>query len=235
VLALLPFYQALDGRGLSHTPLPPFPPPPGPPTPQQIWECTQERSNHIVHSFFASEHFRRGIPVVPGARQALERIARSGADLVVVTSRQHVIQDATLAWLDSHYPGLFRDVYFGNHWAMSGRSRPKSEICRAAGAHVLVDDNPGYAVDCARAGLHVLLYDWGGSYPWAKLTPEQAAEHPNVTVVRDWREAEAALGALAPLVREGAPAAGREASDEVRRSVDEVRRRQQQQQQAPQA
>lgn len=108
---------------------------------------------------------------------------------------------------------------------MSGKARAKSDICRAAGAHVLVDDNPGYAVDCARAGLHVLLYDWGGSYPWAKLTAEQAEEHPNVTVVRDWREAEAALGALAPLVREGAPPAGREASDEVRRSVDEVRRR----------
>lgn len=163
---------------------------------------------------------------MPGARRALERVARrSGADLVVVTSRQHVIQDATLAWLDAHYPGLFRDVYFGNHFALSGASRSKSEICRAAGAHVLVDDNPGYAVDCARAGLHVLLYDWGGAYPWAKLTAKQAAEHPNVTVVRDWREAEAALAALAPLVREGAAPAGREASAEVARSVAEVRRR----------
>ena len=144
--------------------------------------------------------------------------------MLVVTSRQHVIQDATLAWLDGHYPGLFRDVYFGNHFAMSGKSRSKSEICRAAGAHVLVDDNPGYAVDCARAGLHVLLYDWGGAYPWAKLTAEQAAEHPHVTVVRDWREAEAALGALAQLVHEGAPPASREATDEVRRSVEAVRR-----------
>jgi len=89
---------------------------------------------------------------------------------------------------------------------------------------VLIDDNPGYAVDCARAGLHVLLYDWAGGYPWAKLTAEQAAEHPNVTVVRDWREAEAALGALAPLVEQGVPPGGAEAGDEVRRSVDEVRR-----------
>jgi hypothetical protein len=29
---------------------------------------------------------------------------------VVVTSRQHVIQDATLDWIDRHYPGLFQEV-----------------------------------------------------------------------------------------------------------------------------
>ena len=29
-------------------------------------------------------------------------------DLVVVTSRQHVIQDQTLEWIDRHYPGIFQ-------------------------------------------------------------------------------------------------------------------------------
>lgn len=51
-------------------------------------------------------------------------------DLVVVTSRQHVIQDATLEWIDQHYPSLFQEVYFGNHFALEGVSRQKSEICR---------------------------------------------------------------------------------------------------------
>ena len=40
--------------------------------------------------------------------------------------------------------------------------------CREVGAQVLIDDNPRYAVECADAGLLVLLYDWQHSYPWSK-------------------------------------------------------------------
>jgi len=64
-----------------------------------------------------------------GAYDTLERLS-SCCDLVVVTSRQHVIQDVTLQWLDRHYGGLFQEVYFGNHFAMTGTSRKKSDICK---------------------------------------------------------------------------------------------------------
>ncbi|KAI8463076.1 MAG: hypothetical protein J3K34DRAFT_527293 [Monoraphidium minutum] len=160
----------------------------------KIWGCDQDRSNHIVHEFFKSDHFNDGIPVIPGAFGALQRLS-SWADLVVVTSRQHVIQDATLEWIDRHYPGTFSEVYFGNHFALEGASRKKSEICASIGAHVLVDDNVGYALDCAGHGIDVLLFDWEDSYPWSK--PPPGFSHPNIRVVRDWAEAEAALTAKA--------------------------------------
>ena len=64
-----------------------------------------------------------------GAFEALNRLQQN-CDLVVVTSRQHVIQDVTLNWLDRHYPGLFQEVYFGNHFALQGTSRKKSDICK---------------------------------------------------------------------------------------------------------
>jgi hypothetical protein len=134
----------------------------------KIWDCSQDRSNHIVHEFFKSPHFNDGIPVIPGASDALARLG-GWCDLVVVTSRQHVIQDATLDWIDRHYPGTFQEVYFGNHFALEGTSRKKSDICASIGAHVLIDDNVGYALDCAHNGIQVLLYDWEGSYPWSKL------------------------------------------------------------------
>lgn len=41
--------------------------------------------------------------------------------------------------------------------------------CRSIGADVLIDDNVGYALDCANNGIQVLLYDWEDSYPWSKL------------------------------------------------------------------
>lgn len=150
----------------------------------QIWNCSQDQSNHIVHEFFQSDHFNDGIPIIPGVceqqphlaeescvahfsssrnplqRRALRQLAdvsssstlltspprappppAAGAfdtlcslsqncDLVVVTSRQHVIQDLTLEWLDRHYAGLFEEVYFGNHFALQGASRKKSDICK---------------------------------------------------------------------------------------------------------
>lgn len=162
----------------------------------KVWGCSPEAATEIVHAFFASPHFAAGVPPIPGAAAALST-ARTYARLAVVTSRQHAIRAPTLSWLDAHFPGLFDGgVHFGNHWAKAGGPAvPKAKICADIGAGVLIDDNPTYAAEAAAAGLDVLLYDWGGAYPWAKLGPDQA--HPRIRVVRDWGEAEAALRALA--------------------------------------
>jgi hypothetical protein len=40
---------------------------------------------------------------------------------------------------------------------------------RSIGAGVLIDDNPSYALECAEAGMPVLLYDWKEEYPWSKM------------------------------------------------------------------
>lgn len=160
----------------------------------KIWHCSQDESNHIVHEFFKSDHFNDGIPTIPGAFETLARMSKT-YELVVVTSRQHVIQDLTLEWLDRHYAGIFEEVYFGNHFALHGTSRKKSEICRSVGAEILIDDNPNYALECAQAGIHVLLYDWDLSYPWSKL-PE-GISHPLITRVADWDQAEAAVQSYA--------------------------------------
>ena len=64
-----------------------------------------------------------------GALHSLRRLGQS-CDLVVVTSRQHCIRAPTLAWVEQHFPGIFAEVHFGNHWALEGQSKAKSEICR---------------------------------------------------------------------------------------------------------
>ena len=66
-----------------------------------------------------------------GALHSLQRLAAL-CDLVVVTSRQHCIREPTLEWIDRHFPGVFAEVHFGNHWALEGQSKAKSEICRCA-------------------------------------------------------------------------------------------------------
>eukprot|EP00899_Mesostigma_viride_P010288 jgi/Mesvir1/19260/Mv10341-RA.1 len=132
-----------------------------------VWKVNQEEANHYVHEFFKSNHFAQGIPPIPGAKSSLERLSTL-CDLVVVTSRQHVIREPTLQWLDAHFPDIFSSVHFGNHYALHGQSRSKSQICKELAVDVLIDDNPAYAEECAAAGLDVLLFDWDLGYPWSK-------------------------------------------------------------------
>lgn len=156
----------------------------------RVWQCSQDESNHRVHEFFDSVHFRDGIEVIPGSYESLMRLKESIAHirLNVVTSRQHVIQDHTMEWLENHFPDTFDAVYFGNHFALEGASKKKSEICAEIGAGVLIDDNPVYAMECAQAGIKVLLYDWNLEYPWSKT--KEGPVHDNIIRVSSWSEVE---------------------------------------------
>lgn len=156
----------------------------------KVWQCSQAEANDRVHAFFESEHFKDGIPPIPGAFESLVRLA-DFCHLVVVTSRQHVIQKQTLEWIERHYSGIFSEVHFGNHFALEGEPRPKSEICRSIGADILIDDNPRYAVECASRGIEVLLFDYNNSYPWSKTS--DGPVHPLITRVQTWDEVEGFL------------------------------------------
>ena len=125
----------------------------------------------------------------------------------IVTSRQHAIEAQTRAWVDDNFPQLFSAVHFGNHFALEGASRTKSEICHEIGAQVLIDDNPGYALECAEAGIIVLLYDWRDAYPWSNGAEQRSLldAYPNVRRVTSWAEVEAELLRLREEGRIGTP------------------------------
>lgn len=156
----------------------------------KIWKCSRDEADIRVHEFFKTSYFKNGIHPIPGAQKTLKKLARF-CNLSVVTSRQNVIKDHTIEWLEKHYQGMFEEIHFGNHWALHGESRPKSEICRSMGAKVLIDDNPRYALECAEVGIRVLLFDYENSYPWAKTG--SSYQHPLVTKVHNWEEVERQL------------------------------------------
>lgn len=153
----------------------------------KIWNCSRDEADVRVHEFFKTSYFKSGIHPIPGARQALQKLSRF-CNLSVVTSRQNAIRDLTIEWIEKHYPGLFQEIHFGNHFALEGQSRTKSDICRSLGAKVLIDDNPRYALECAEVGIRVLLFDYKNSYPWCKI--ESVNQHPLVTKVHSWEEVE---------------------------------------------
>ena len=158
-----------------------------------VWRCDAAEANERVHRFFQSAHFKALAPL-PGARSSLQRL-ESVADLVVVTSRQLLIEQETREWLEAHFPGTFKTVLLGNHFALSGASRTKAELCREAGATILVDDNPVYARECAEAGIDVLQFNLGGNYAWG--AKRQDDTHPRIQHVHSWIEAEVAINVRA--------------------------------------
>ncbi|KAI5445772.1 uncharacterized protein LOC127136356 [Lathyrus oleraceus] len=159
----------------------------------KIWNCSRDEANSRVHEFFETPYFKSGIQPLPGAQMTLQKLSRF-CNLSVVTSRQNAIKDHTLEWIENNFSGLFDEIHFGNHFALDGGSRPKSEICRSLNAKVLIDDNPSYAIECAEAGIRVLLFDYENSYPWSKT--EFAEKHPLVHKVENWEEVEQELMSL---------------------------------------
>ncbi|EYU29494.1 hypothetical protein MIMGU_mgv1a015038mg [Erythranthe guttata] len=160
----------------------------------QVWNCSCGEADTRVHEFFKTHYFKKGIHPIPGARKSLHKLSQF-CNLSIVTSRQNAIKDHTIEWVEEHYPGLFLEIHFGNHFALDGQpSRPKSEICKSLGAKVLIDDNPRYAIECAENGIKVLLFDYENSYPWCKT--EYISQHPLITKVHSWQEVEHQLTSL---------------------------------------
>lgn len=115
-----------------------------------------------MDAFYKSHHFQERLRPIPHAMDTLLQL-KERFDLHVVTSRQFAIQEATLQWIEDHYPGLFNQVHFGNHYSREGKVRSKPEICKDIGAVLLIDDSLQYAYQCHSANIPVLLF---GEYAW---------------------------------------------------------------------
>jgi 5'(3')-deoxyribonucleotidase len=96
-----------------------------------------------------------------GANKVLRRLAKH-FELVVTTSRNADWEAATIAWLDSNFPGVFKRVIFTDSVHNPGQ-KSKGEICHEIGASWLVDDNVEHAKTALEQGVSVVLF---GEYGW---------------------------------------------------------------------
>jgi 5'(3')-deoxyribonucleotidase len=101
-------------------------------------------------------------------------------DLIVITARPKSADARTEAWLNKHFPNIFKSIIHNEDWNGSGVFGPKVSACKRAQIDVLIDDSIETARNCAAAGIPVLLFD----YPW-----NQSDDLPeNVTRVKTWEE-----------------------------------------------
>mmetsp|Transcript_31332 Transcript_31332/g.43457 ORF Transcript_31332/g.43457 Transcript_31332/m.43457 type:complete len:221 (+) Transcript_31332:98-760(+) len=169
----------------------------------EVWGGTAEDTIEKVYEFFKSPHFLENLQPLPGAFNSLQSL-KSKFRFVLVTSRQHIIQDATWKWIEMHFPGIFEDILFGNHWTkdspdptkMDATKRTKLEMCQAVGAIAIIDDSLLYAQQCASELEKVVLF---GEYGWNSDSGSGAPLPSNVIRAKDWTQAHAILSNFADL------------------------------------
>ncbi|KAI7869148.1 hypothetical protein BDF14DRAFT_1880324 [Spinellus fusiger] len=137
----------------------------------QVWGGTQEETYEKIRRFYNSQQFENIKPIEDFGLEALKMLKKRQFTLVIITSRQQFIAGQTKLFVDRHYPGLFESIYFCNLGLSASErleyiSKSKATICKEANVDILIDDSLEHALDCAKLGIDVLLYDRSGKYTW---------------------------------------------------------------------
>lgn len=132
-----------------------------------------------VQKFFETEAFKNSQPFAE-AKNAVKLLSKN-YEMVIITSRDTIIEKLTRDWLDHHFPELFRDAHFAAMYSLDNKARPKAVIAKDIGVEFMIDDSLEHITNAAKLGITGLLF---GNYPW-----NQTDRLPGgVTRVKNWQE-----------------------------------------------
>ena len=118
-------------------------------------------------------------PVIWAIEKLKEHI-ELGYSFKIVTARNgDLFWEYTKKWIEKHYPGIFDDIIFANHF--SKEEKTKSQICIENNIFHMVEDNIDYALDLAKSGIITYLI----KKPWNMYREES---HHNMIRVKSWDE-----------------------------------------------
>jgi hypothetical protein len=127
---------------------------------EDTWGGTREDRIEEVDKFLTVDQSRMISPIA-GSLKAIEKLKMKGHELYIVTGRGDKHIEQTELWIKNHFPSVFDGVHYTN-------SQKKSETCKNNGVEVLIDDNPEVAIECAKEGIRVFIFDqpWNRDYPF---------------------------------------------------------------------
>jgi len=144
----------------------------------QPWQCSYEEMVKRIHEFYRSDLFKT-IQPVKGAKTGIRHLSKKH-ELVLVTSRPYFIEQLSIDWLDQYFPGHFKKIVHTNQITQRNKKRrKKSEICLEEKIDLMIDDALEFAVDCATAGIKVLLFD--------AIWNQEKNLHQNITRIFGWK------------------------------------------------
>jgi 5'(3')-deoxyribonucleotidase len=128
----------------------------------EVWGGTKEEAIQVVYDFHKTKYFRN-IEPFPEMKSIMIELAKDN-ELYLITSRQKDVERETREMMDEILPGVFKKLYFTNHFSQNGNSLTKSGICNKEEIKLVVEDNFRYALECLTDERKVILLD----YPWNK-------------------------------------------------------------------
>jgi uncharacterized HAD superfamily protein len=128
-------------------------------------------SELVEAGFFGSR------PLLPDAKEAVERLAREGHRLFIITGRAPRDAAVTRVWLDR--VGLLPRFEAVLHRAREPVGRHKSGAARELDLHLFIEDELPVAAAVAETAIPVLLFD----RPW-----NRGPHPPAVRRVRSWAQ-----------------------------------------------
>lgn len=98
-----------------------------------------------------------------GMQDIVAALKRQWHELYVVTARSDDLQEATTQWIEQHYPTMFSDIIFANHYGEN--SRCKWDICSYVWSQLMIEDTIHNSEKIIGKNIPVIMPD----KPWNTL------------------------------------------------------------------
>ena len=142
---------------------------------REIFNCTEEQSQEILHKFYRSKDFLYLKPI-RGSQPAMQNYRRIFDKMYIVTGRQDTVRETTELWIDRYFPGIFDDVILTN--SFTENEIKKADICRALNIGLIIDDSLDTCNECIESGMEAINFIGEEVYPWCE---------PNEISMRGWK------------------------------------------------
>lgn len=138
---------------------------------------TREEAIKTVDEFHESHHLDEVKPL-EHAVHSIKHLLKDN-ELFIITGRPIRFKPKVESWIKYHFRELSIEVIHAGDFH-KGQAATKAEICKDKGISLLLEDSPDTALECAEAGIKVILFD----NPW-----NQKVQHKNIARVKNWLEA----------------------------------------------
>ncbi len=142
-----------------------------------VWGVSREEAIKITDEFHEA-HNVKDIKTIENSIKGINLLLEKGDNLIVITARPIRYKQKVEEWIYFYLGKKLEIIHSGDFH--KGQAVSKSEICNNLGIKAILEDSGETALDCAKNGIRVILFD----KPWNKKF-----KHENIIRVKDWDEA----------------------------------------------
>ena len=126
-------------------------------------KVTPQAAIESACEFFETDKFKN-MPPIDGALKVIQQLSEDYG-LYLITARQTTLKGITVNWINTYFPGLFKEIILTNGYPLDGSPElEKGVVCKEKGCLMIVDDNPYHIPSLLENGIQPILL----KKPWNK-------------------------------------------------------------------